>query len=138
MQEAHFQLTDAEFENQFERGTLDPALFNHEAHLRLAWIHLAKYGEVQAIENINQQLIQFVEIVGAKDKYNRTLTIGAIKAVHHFMKKSKSHTFHDFIKEFPRLKYNFKELIGKHYTTDIFNSAKAIKEFIEPERLPFD
>ena len=36
----HRQLTDQEFSAQFEQTTLDAALFNHEAHLRLAWIHL--------------------------------------------------------------------------------------------------
>jgi hypothetical protein len=44
MKELHFSLTDIEFENQFENGTLKPELFSHEAHVRLAWIHIKKYG----------------------------------------------------------------------------------------------
>lgn len=138
MQEAHFQLTDAEFENQFERGTLAPALFSHEAHLRLAWIHLSKYGEAQAIKNIHRQLLQFVVLVGARDKYNYTLTVAAIRIVNHFMKKSQSDNFQKFVEEFPQLKYNFKELLAKHYRIGTFTSEKARSEFVEPDLLPFD
>ena len=36
--EQHYTLTDNEFEKQFQTSSLDPAIFTHEAHLRLAWI----------------------------------------------------------------------------------------------------
>ncbi len=134
----HFDLTDFEFENKFKNCDLNPEIFTHEAHLRLAWIHITTYGEHAAIQNICSQLKAFVEFLGAKDKYNETLTIAAIKAVHHFIKKSDSNTFQDFIIEFPRLKYNFKDLMNTHYNIDIFNSDKAKKEFLAPDLVPFD
>jgi hypothetical protein len=133
----HFDLTDAEFELAFKERTLDPTLFTHEAHLRLAWIHVRQYGVEHAIENINQQLLQFVDYVGARDKFNKTVTVAAIRAVNHFINKSKSESFADFIQEFPRLKYNFKELLAFHYGYEIFKSEKAKKEYIEPDLLPF-
>jgi hypothetical protein len=136
--ERHFELTDYEFEEKFSSFSLDPAIFSHEAHLRLAWIHIQQYGVDKAIENITAQLKDFVEFLGAGDKYNETITIAAIRAVYHFMLKSKTNTFQDFIYENPRLKNNFRELLSYHYTSDIFKSEKAKKEFIEPELLPFD
>ncbi len=134
----HYQLSDNDFEAQFANANLDPAIFSHEAHLRLAWIHLNRYGLRQAEENICAQLVNFVNTIGAADKFNKTLTIAAIKAVHHFMQKSTSDNFADFIEEFPRLKYNFKELLGYHYGFDIFQSERARKEYLEPDLLPFD
>ncbi|MBI3219209.1 MAG: hypothetical protein HYZ44_06835 [Bacteroidetes bacterium] len=136
--ENHYELSDREFESQFAKGTFNPALFSHAAHLRLAWIHVTKYGETIAIQNITDQLKQFVTIVGAEDKYNHTLTVAAVKAVHHFVKKSQSTTFYDFINEFPRLKYNFKELMAVHYGLDIYNLPEAKAEFIEPDLVAFD
>lgn len=136
--EPHFSLTDSEFEQQFENCTLNPEIFSHEAHLRLAWIHIRKYGLETAIQNVSRQLIQFVDSVGASNKYNHTLTIAAIKAVSHFINKSSSGNFRDFIEEFPRLKFNFKDLMDFHYKVDIFNSDKAKQEFIEPDLVPFD
>lgn len=135
--EKHFELSDAEFEKQFISCQLSPTIFSHEAHLRLAWLNIEKYGFEQAKEKIQNQLINFVTDIGAKDKYHKTLTIASIYAVAHFMKKSKSDNFKDFNLEFPKLKNNFKELIESHYSFDIFNSAKAREEFIEPDLIPF-
>ena len=136
--EKHFNLTDTEFERQFEHCELDPSIFSHEAHLRLAWIHITRYGIEKALENIQLQLQQYVRHLGAEDKYNTTLTVAAIKAVYHFILKSKSDTFEELITEFPRLKNNFRELMGCHYAIDIFNSEKAKRKFLEPDLLPFD
>ncbi|WP_338876731.1 hypothetical protein WBJ53_13840 [Spirosoma sp. SC4-14] len=134
----HSALTDPEFEQQFARCLLDPSLFSHEAHLRLAWIHIHNYGVGQAIENITQQLQSFVAALGASDKYNETVTVAAIRAVYHFMLNSNTDTFSDFILENPRLKFNFRELLACHYQTDIFSSERARKQYLEPELLPFD
>ncbi len=134
----HYALTDLEFEQKFERGNFDPEWFSHEAHIRLAWIHINKYGLEKAIENVCLQLVNFVTQLGVKDKFNKTLTVAAIKAVHHFMLKSKSHNFEGFIAEYPRLKSNFKDLMSCHYNIDIYSYEKAKREFIEPDLLPFD
>ena len=136
--ESHYGLTDKEFENQFERCTLDPKLFTHEAHLRLAWIHIEKYGIEQAIKNVCQQLTDFTEAIGEKDKYNATVTIAAVKIVHHFKRKSDFIEFKDFVHENSNLMNRFKDLIKSHYSTDIFNSAAAKVDYLEPELLPFD
>lgn len=135
--EQHFNLTDDLFEEQFATGSLDPTLFSHEAHLRLAWIHITKYGEATAIQNIRAQLQHFVHRVGAADKYNDTLTVAAIKAVHHFMQKAPLATFNEFIKAYPRLKTNFKDIIRQHYGFDIFDSAAARAAYIAPDLLAF-
>ena len=133
----HKLLSNTEFENQFQSMTLDPILFTHEAHLRLAWIHINKYGLEMAIENITIQIRNYVEKLGVKDKYNLTLTIAAIKTVNHFYNKSESDHFNNFIKEFPRLKHSFRELLGCHYGIDIFNSDLAKNKYLEPDLLPF-
>lgn len=134
----HFILSDAEFAGQFASCRLDPALFNHEAHLRLAWILIDAYGIKTAIKKIQEQLQDFVDHVGARDKYNMTLTIAATKAVYHFMLKARSNSFRDFIMEFPQLKFNFRGLMEAHYAIDIFTLPQARVEFLEPDLLPFD
>jgi len=135
---SHFELSDAQFEQQFKSCELDSSLFNHEAHLRLAYIHIEKYGSEKAIENVCNQLVAYVNHLRATDKYNTTLTVAAVKAVYHFMQRSTASSFKDFIAEFPQLKYGFKRLMQSHYDFDIFNSHKAKKSFLEPNLLPFD
>ncbi len=135
--QAHYQLTDAQFELQFATGTLHDIPFTHEAHLRLAWIHLHKYGEERAIEQVCNQLKRYVKVAGAEDKYHHTLTVAAIKTVHHFMQKATSTTFKGLVEEFPRLNNNFKELLNSHYGFNIFASERAKKEFVAPDLMPY-
>ncbi len=136
--EKHFNLTDAQFVQQFINCELNPTDFSHEAHLRLAWINIDEHGIEKGEKEIQRQLQRFVKFVGAEDKYNRTVTIAAMKAVYHFMLQSKADNFKDFIVEFPELKNNFKGLIRTHYSFDIFNLAKAKTEFLEPDLIPFE
>lgn len=136
--EKHLELKDPEFIEQLGNCSLDPTLFTHEAHLRLAWLQIKKFGIERAIRQIRRQLRNYALSLGVKDKYNETLTVAAIRTVYHFMLKSKASTFRDFISEHPRLKSNFKDLLGFHYKTDIFKSKKAKKKYLEPEILNFD
>lgn len=136
--EKHFELSDNEFIKQFYNCKLNPDVFTHEAHLRLAWINIKKDGVLTAEENILNGLQKYVTHLGAKDKFNKTLTVAAIKAVYHFMIKSKAEDFKAFISEFSRLKYNFKELMACHYGFDIYNSSMAKTEYLQPDLIPFD
>lgn len=136
--ETHPELSDDAFEQQFASCSIKSSMFTHEAHLRLAWIHIKRYGLEQAIENVCQQIQRYAESLGAKDKFNKTVTVAALKAVNHFMTRTSSDSFTGLIAEFPRLKTEFKGLMNAHYGIDIFNLPKARKEFIEPDLLPFN
>lgn len=134
----HSQLSDKEFETLFEKAELPPSLFNHEAHLRLAWLYINKYGEEKAAAKTCKEIEQFDRLHGKGNKFNTTMSVAAIKIVHHFIKKSESKDFRMFIEEFPRLKTAFKALVDQHYAIDIFSNTEAKASFIEPDLLAFD
>ena len=133
----HLQLSDKQFKTAFQNCQLAPKLFNHEAHLRLAWLLLKEYGLEKGMNVIQTQILAFVDNLGATDKYNKTLTVAAVKAVHHFMGRSKAFNFTDFITEFPKLKHDFKGLMRQHYSFDIYNSLEAKTTFLKPDLQPF-
>ena len=135
--DSHYSLSDREFEIQFKNTSLDPKLFTHEAHLRLAWIHVNRYGVGQAAENISRQIARFDRKFGDGTKFHKTVTIAAVKAVAHFIDRSGSGNFKDFIREFPRLKSNFMDLLSQHYSFNVFADEKARHTFVEPDLLPF-
>jgi N-acetylglutamate synthase-like GNAT family acetyltransferase len=110
----HYELSDDEFEKQFCDATLSPALFSHEAHLRLAWLHLKKYGIDAAITHITSQLKNYVEHWGAKDKYNEPLTIAAIRCVDALRKETLSSGFLQFIRVNGQLKKDFKTTVSPY------------------------
>ena len=135
--DSHYDLTDVAFVECFKACTLARELFTHEAHLRLAWLHLEAYGETIAIQNISAQLRAYVLFLGAPDKYNHTVTVAAIQMVNHFRQRSSTSNFKDFIAEFPRLNSDFKALLAPHYSVDIYNNPNAKAAYFEPDLLPF-
>lgn len=134
---SHLELTDQKFLHSFELGDLHPSLFNHEAHLRLAYLHLTNFSIDQAIENVTSQIQEYVIKWGAESKYNHTLTIAAVYAVNHFMKKANAASFNDLLRAFPVLLTNFKDLMDSHYGFDIFQSSEAKRVYIAPDLQPF-
>ena len=136
--EKHYRLTDTEFEKNFKNCDFDVTMFSHEAHLRLAWIHIDSYGLKTAEENVVEQLKNYTKFVGAEDKFNLTLTLAAVKAVYHFYLKYRGSNFTDFIENSPELKRDFKSLMSSHYSFDIFKSQHAKESFVAPDLQPFD
>jgi hypothetical protein len=134
----HMDLTDGEFLSQFESCTLDPDLFSHQAHLRLAWCLIRRDGIEDSIYKICDQIESFDKEFGGGMKFNKTLTVACIYAVYHFMIKSDKETFSEFIKENPRLITNLKDLILQHYSEDVFRNAEAKKGLLQPNIQPFD
>ncbi len=136
--ERHRALTDDEFETQFREHTFRPGFFTHEAHFRLAWIHLTRYGLESAIENIRTQIKGYAEAVGATQKYNDTVTVAAVYLTHHFMGKATGKTFEDLMLEFPQLKADFKGVLGQYYSTNIFSNAEAKANYLPPDLQDFE
>lgn len=122
----------------FENCTLSPELFSHEAHLRLAWLHIQLSGVKMACSTIESQLRNYVNHVGAEDKFHLSITVAGTQLIAEFMSKSKSSDFTQFIEEFPELKTDFKALINTRYSYDIFLSEEAKRKYLEPDLLPFD
>ena len=133
----HYQLTDQEFETQFESCTMNPQLFSHEAHLRLGYIHVKKYGVEKAAQNLCIQIKKFDSTFDEGTKFHVTVTVAAAKVMYHFMQRSESDNFADLVKEFPRLTKDFKQLVETHYGFDIFKDPKAKSEYIEPDLQAF-
>ena len=56
----HRKLTDDAFNKAFEDCSLNPKMFSHEAHIRLAWIHIRKFGVEKAVANIQELITSYV------------------------------------------------------------------------------
>ena len=138
MTEKHHLLTNDEFEEKFSNCDLPAVIFTHEAHLRLAYIYIHKYGLDTAIDKLSSQIADCDDKYGDGTKYNKTLTIASTKIMFHFIEKAQSNDFNSLLIEFPKLKLDFLGLIQIHYDFDIFNSEKARKEFLEPDLVSFN
>lgn len=134
---SHNDYTDDELESLFERFRLKPLMFTHEAHLRLAYVHINKYGPEQAALNMCAQIKGYAESLNVPEKFNMTVTIASIKTMHRFMCQSTSTNFKGLMQEFPELLTDFRVIIAKHYSFNVFADPKAKQAYIAPDLLPF-
>jgi hypothetical protein len=128
------ELSDNELLEQIENCTLDPTLFTHETLLRLTWILINKYGLNIAILKNNEIKSNYYKNALKSDKFNITLTKAYTEILHHFMQQSSTKDFNKLLREFPRLKYNFNNLVKTHYGYNILKEHR--KEGPEPTK-PF-
>jgi hypothetical protein len=138
MTEKHHLLTNDEFEEKFSHCDMPAVLFTHEAHLRLSYIHITKYGLDKAIENLSTQIANCDNKYGDGTKFNKSLTIAAVKVMHHFINKAKATNFNALVKEYPQLKEDFLGLLKSHYKIDILTSEKTTEELLELDLLAFN
>jgi hypothetical protein len=131
-------MTDVEFISQFRACEMEESHFNHEAHIRLAWLIIDAVGIERALVDIPVLIRAYVDHLRVRNIYNHTLTIAAVQVIYHFMNKSNSGTFPAFIEEFPNLLDDFRSLIESHYSSEIYTSERAKSEFVAPNLLPFD
>ena len=59
---------------QFERGDIDPALFDHEAHVYMGWRYVVRFGREKGIARFDAALRRLVQKIGAESKYNAMIT----------------------------------------------------------------
>ena len=66
---------------RFERGDIDPARFNHEAHIRMAFAMSMHYGFDAALSRFATALRLMCARQGTPEKYNMTITAAFLSLV---------------------------------------------------------
>ena len=97
----HNELSDEEFEKEFSECKMPEEDFTHEAHLRLAWIYIHKYGARKAVDKVNVDLVRYTIFLGAEHIYNKTVTSAAVKLWIIFLKNKKENPLVNCLLNFP-------------------------------------
>jgi hypothetical protein len=58
----------------FEAGDVDPARFDHAAHIYVAWLYVHAYPGKDSLARFDAALRRFTEKTGASAKYNAMVT----------------------------------------------------------------
>lgn len=133
----HFELSDHEFMAQFVNCTLNPDLFSHEAHVRLAYLILKDAPFDQAEVQLATLILAFVKNLGFEEKFNRTITYAAAKIIKKRIENSEAVTFKTFLKQHSDLTDNMLALIQIHYSKHLLFSPEARKEIFQPDLQDF-
>jgi hypothetical protein len=123
---------DRDFRAAFESCAISTAEFNHEAHLRLAYVYLVENELPVAHEKMRAALVTFLTANNIPpEKFHETLTQAWLRAVQHFMSRSPSSSFAEFAKKSEPLLDN--NVMLTHYTPNVLFSDSARAAYVEPD-----
>jgi hypothetical protein len=124
--------SDRDFRAAFESCAVAPAQFNHEAHLRLAYVYLVENDLTSAQRKMRDALLTFLAAHGIPpEKFHETLTRAWVLAVRHFMTRSASLCFSEFAaKSQPLLD---SKVMLTHYSASVLFSPSARASYLEPD-----
>ena len=123
---------DDRFRNAFESQQIEPAAFDHAAHVRLAYVYLCENSVDGAVAKMKGSLLAFLTHLGADlSKYHETITRAWVMAVDHFMNQSSDcASCADLVRINPQLLDS--KIMLTHYSADVLFSAEARRAFVEP------
>jgi hypothetical protein len=127
---------DLEFLREFEAGTFSPANFDHRAHLRLAYVHLAANGLKSALPEFRRTLLAYLAHHNVDaGKYHATITQAWLRAVWHFMTRSgATGSATEFLDRSPVLLD--PKVMLTHYSKSVLFSESARQAYVEPDLEP--
>ena len=131
-------ITNEIFLEQFENLTLNPELFDHSGHLRLAWLYLNEYPLEIAIEKVTTGISTYASSLGATEKFQHTLTEAIVRIMANRLNSCKENSFEGYLVINRDIVDDIGSVVKVHYSDERLNSDSARASFVPPDLLPFD
>jgi hypothetical protein len=122
---------DREFIAAFENQTLDPSLFTHRNHVRLAWLFLRDAPLLEALPRFANGLRTYATSLGAAGKYHETITWSLLFVIRERMQDT-TESFDTFAVRNPDL-LDWKSLLHRYYRPETLASEHARSSFLMPD-----
>lgn len=121
------------FLKQLEDCSLPPSQFNHVGHIFAGWSYLNKFPLDIAIEKTANSIQQLALSLGAKDKFNKTLTDAAVYIINVRKQNNPEQDFSDFLSANQDLVIDFSKVIQSHYSKGLLGSIEAKNSYKKPD-----
>ena len=118
----------------FESGTLDPAAFDHQAHVFIAWKLLGKNSPARATSKFLSALKRLTAALGIESKYHETISCFYMTLIAERRTGQAGQTWADFADGNPDLLGPSEVLLAQHYTPDRLWSDLARRQFLLPDK----
>ena len=121
---------------EFKAATVNPAEFDHEAHVLVAWCYLQDDDLLPAIEKYSAALKTLTRKLGVEGKYHETITWFYMIAVAERLEKSTRGAWLDFKSVNNDLFAREPSLIQQFYSNAHLMSENARRVFVLPDIAP--
>jgi hypothetical protein len=132
---SHHNLSNQEFLRQIETVTIDPELFNHEAHIRMAWLYLNEFDNDTALGRISAGIKGIDVKYAGGMKYHHTITMVFANSMVTLMQGKTHKTWQGFIAANAGLGIS-KSFLAEYYSDDLLYSDEAKAGFVMPDKKP--
>lgn len=117
----------------FERLQINPAHFDHKAHVYVAWSYLQDYDLLSSIERYRSTLKLLTRKLGVPGKYHETLTWFFMVLVAERIDRDPPGDWEAFIGRNQDLFTRAPGIASKFYSSDRLGSAAARRQFLLPD-----
>jgi len=129
-------MTDNQLIEQFENLTLDPEIFHHSEHVRLAWIYLNEYPVLTALSKFCEGLKRFAGFHGKPDRYHETITWAYMLLIRERMAGDETGVSWERFAATNKDLLDWKNnLLKLYYREETLQSDRARKVFVFPDEI---
>jgi uncharacterized glyoxalase superfamily protein PhnB len=125
-------LSDAEFLQQFDAGTLDLDAFDHEAHVRAAWLCLRAAPFREAVARLRRGLKRLAISAGQPQRYHETITVAYARLIHKQMRLLNDPSWQEFTAQSPDLLGPDLAAVRALYGQEALDAPESRKTFVPP------
>lgn len=127
-------MTDATLRKLFETARLPASRFNHETHVRMAWIYVREHDLPTAITLFCRDLRNYANTLGVPDKYHETITHFFMMVVDKRLSRQPEADWGAFMEANTDLIGSASTLLSKHYSSDVLKTDTARERFLQPDK----
>lgn len=121
---------------RFEDATLPSENFHHRDHIRMAWLYLARYPLLDALEKFSSALQRFAGAHGKPNLYHQTITWSYLFLINERRERlGGSHDWQIFAAANTDLfEWHEGGILAQYYRPETLQSELARKVFVLPDR----
>ena len=128
-------MNDDQLIKQFDNCTLSANDFNHQNHIRLAWLYLQKFTVLEALTKFSENLKKFASSLGKANLYQETITFAFFFLINEriWQNENSPQTWEEFAAANPDLLMRQNGILLKYYKAETLASDLTRKVFVLPD-----
>ena len=132
--ESSTDMTDDEFILRFEDCHLES--FHHRDHVRMAFLYLARYPVLEAIQRFSSALVRFAAAKGKPGLYHETITWAFLFLIRERLARGgERQAWSEFAASNADLMSWEENILKKYYRDETLQSDLARSTFVFPDRI---
>ena len=120
----------------FETGCIDADAFDHEAHVRVAWLYLREYPATEATRRFCAALRRLTVALGAPGKYHETITRFYLRVIAQRHQDEPARDWEAFRAANRDLFGGSDNVLNRYYSPELLATPRAREIYLPPDREP--